>query len=215
MVFKRRDKLSPPQRIRQYVWPKTGWSRAMTYLKHRLHRLPDTPQKISRGVAAGIFTAFTPLFGLHFVVAFVMAKIVRGNVWAAVLATFVGNPLTFVPMGLVSLRMGHFILGSRLSEAEERSFSAAFVSAIDDIRRNLIAIFTEADADWTNVVAFSWDVFLPYLVGGILTGTIAGIAGYYLTLPMVTAYQHTRRQRMKAKQEKRARKAKEKAQKER
>ena len=72
---------------------------------------PIRPHRIARGIFAGVFTTFTPFFGLHFVVAAILARLMRGNILAALLATFFGNPLTYVPIGVVSLKTGHFLLG--------------------------------------------------------------------------------------------------------
>ncbi|WP_417258237.1 DUF2062 domain-containing protein [Celeribacter sp.] len=202
MVFKRRNKLPPLTWLARSLWPKGGWHRAALYLQHRLHRLPDTPQTISRGVFAGIFSVFTPFFGLHFFVAYALVKLVRGNVIAALLATFVGNPLTYVPIGIVSLKMGHFILGTEFDHVHERSFLGKFVDAADDFWRNFLAIFSDADANWDALGRFFHEVFLPYLVGGIVPGLVAGLVGYYVTLPMIVAYQARRRKKFKAKLEK-------------
>ena len=170
----------------------------MTYLRHRLHRLPDTPHTIARGVFAGTVTVFTPLFGLHFVIAFLIAKLVRGNVIAALLATFVGNPLTYVPIGVISLKFGHFLLGTRFDPEHERSLAGKFFDAAEDLWRNLVALFTDAHANWDALSRFWHEIFLPYMVGGILPGLVAGLAAYYLTLPMVAAYQHRRKGALKA-----------------
>ncbi|AJE45318.1 DUF2062 domain-containing protein [Celeribacter indicus] len=201
MVFKRRDKLTPLKWVARSIWPKGGWSRSARYLQHRLHRLPDTPHKIARGVFAGIFAVFTPFYGLHFVIAYLLAKLARGNVIAALLATFVGNPLTYVPIGIVSLKMGHFILGTSFTEAHERSFAGKFYDAADDLWSNLVAFFTNQDMNWDALSRFVHEVFWPYLVGGILPGIAAGLAGYFVILPMIAAYQHRRRGRLKAKLE--------------
>ena len=44
-------------------------------------------------------------------------------------------------------------------------------------------------------------MFLPYLVGGIVPGLIAGLACYYLSLPVIAAYQKRRRGALAAKWE--------------
>ncbi|EKE74084.1 MULTISPECIES: DUF2062 domain-containing protein [Roseobacteraceae] len=201
MVFKRREKLTPLKWLSQVIWPKGGWSRAARYLQHRLHRLPDTPHKIARGVFAGVFTVFTPLFGFHFFIAYAIAKLTRGNVIAALLATFVGNPLTYVPIGVISMKMGHFILGTRFNHEAERSLVGKFFDAADDFWQNFLALFTERDTNWDALIRFFHEIFLPYLVGGILPGIVAGLAAYYVTLPMIAAYQKSRRGRLKAKLE--------------
>lgn len=102
-----------------------GWTRAFHYVKHRVRRLPDTPERIARGIWAGVFTTFTPFYGLHFVVAALVGKAMRGNLLAALMATFFGNPLTYVPIGIASLKTGHWLLGTRMDPEEHRSFGAS------------------------------------------------------------------------------------------
>ena len=43
---------------------------------------------------------------------------------------------------------------------------------------------------------FFRDVLWPYFVGGLLPGLVAAIVGYYLTRPLIAAYQARRRARM-------------------
>ena len=199
MVFKRRDRRGVWRVTREAVYPKGGWTRAFHYVKHRMHRLPDTPEKIARGIAAGVFTTFTPFYGLHFVIAATIAWVIRGNILAALLGTFFGNPLTYVPIGVIALQTGHFLLGSRFKEAEHGSFIEGFSAAASDLYGNFMAIFTDRVADWTGLALFYQDVFLPYLVGGILPGFAAGAVCYYLSVPVIHAYQHRRKGRLKAK----------------
>lgn len=202
MVFKRRDKLSPLKWLGRSLWPQGGWSRAVKYLRLRLNRLPDTPQKISRGVGLGVFTVFTPFYGLHFFIAYGLAKLFRGNSIAALLATFVGNPLTYVPIGIVSLKMGHFILGTEFDHANERSFVGKSFDALHDLLGNLSVLVSGGQAEWAGLLRFLNEIFLPYLVGGILPGAVAGIAAYYVTLPMIVAFQLRRRKKLQAKLQK-------------
>ncbi|HEY9022386.1 MAG TPA: DUF2062 domain-containing protein, partial [Paracoccaceae bacterium] len=54
MVFKRRDKRPLWKIVAEFFWPRGGWTRAAQYVRHRLHRLPDTPEKIARGIFAGV-----------------------------------------------------------------------------------------------------------------------------------------------------------------
>jgi len=111
VVFKRRDKRPIWQVVKEFFWPRGGWARAAHYVKHRLRRLPDSPARIARGIFAGVFTTFTPFFGLHFIVAALIAFVMRGNILAALLSTFFGNPLTYVPIAMASLRTGYWMLG--------------------------------------------------------------------------------------------------------
>lgn len=201
MVFKRRDRRPLWQALVDVLWPKGGWTRAATYVKHRLNRLPDSPHRIARGIMAGVFTVFTPFYGLHFFMAAGFALLLRGNVVAALLGTFVGNPLTYVPIGVISLQTGYAILGRpTLAEDElNRSLGRKFVDAGEDFWHNVVSIFSDKTADWTHLILFYHEVFFPYMIGGLLPGIVMALAAYYITLPIITAYQNRRRGLLRAK----------------
>lgn len=201
MVFKRRDRLPWWKATRQVLWPKGGWNRAFQYVQHRLRRLPDPPHRIARGIFAGVFVSFSPLFGLHFVYAVMLGWLMRANIVASLLSTFFGNPLTFVPIAAVSLETGYWLLGMRnMPDFEEHgTLGSKFVGAWQDLKHNIAALFTDATADWTDLLIFFHEVYFPYFVGGIIPGLIAGSAAYYLSLPVIEAYQNRRKGRIKAK----------------
>ena len=199
MVFKRRDRRPVWQVVADFIYPRGGWTRAAQYVKHRVRRLPDTPEKISRGVWAGVFTAFTPFYGLHFVVAWLLARAMRGNVLAALMATFFGNPLTYVPIAVAALGTGHWLLGTRPVEDVDASLGAKFAAAGGDLWHNFLAMFTRAKADWHGLAIFYDEVFYPYLVGGIIPGIICATFCYYLSVPLISAYQKRRQKILRAK----------------
>lgn len=202
MVFKRRSKRSYWQLLSESVWPRGGWTRAFYYVTHRVRRLPDHPDRIARGVAAGVFTSFTPFFGFHFLTAFALAKAMRGNVLASLLATFVGNPITFPIIALVSMKIGHVLLGTEFDEGTHATLFGTFMAAGEDLKHNFFAIFTPEETHWSNLYSFWTDIFLPYAVGGIAPGVVAGLLSYYLSEPIISAYQSHRRKRLKARLEK-------------
>lgn len=146
-----------------------------------------------------MFAAFTPFFGFHFIIAGLIAKILRGNILAALLGTFFGNPLTYWPIGLVSLQTGHLLLGRTMDTRTGTSLLQAFIGAGRDLRDNISALFTPRQANWENLASFHHEVFTPYLVGGLLPGLAAGLACYYVSVPIITAYQKRRRRRLRAK----------------
>ncbi|PRX37282.1 hypothetical protein SAMN05216257_101303 [Meinhardsimonia xiamenensis] len=196
MVFKRRDRRTWLQRIGDAIYPRGGWLRAASYVWHRLRRLPDPPHKIARGVAVGIFVSFTPFFGFHFLLAAGLALLVQGNVLAALLATFVGNPLTFPLIATLSLEVGNAILNLPGGMPLPHVVSA-FSHASVELWSNFTAIFDERTAHWDNLAEFWHTVFVPYAVGGILPGLFFGMLGYWLTLPAVTAYQKRRARKLR------------------
>lgn len=211
MVFKRREKRSWLQVVAESFWPRGGWGRAAMYVKHRIRRLPDRPDRIARGIFCGVCVSFSPLYGLHFLAAFLLAKLIGGNILAALLATFFGNPITFPFMAAIALKIGYWILGLEVDPvvaetlreggAEEMSSSlmTKFSGAFADLGSNFVALFTDDVANWHRLEVFYDQVFLPFLVGGIVPGILTGLAAYYITLPLITAYQNRRQMKLNKK----------------
>lgn len=186
----------------EFFYPRGGWTRAAVYVIHRIRRLPDPAHRISRGVAAGVFVCFTPFFGLHFVLAATVAWAIRGNMLAALLATFFGNPLTFPIIAELSLEIGSRLLGLPHT-AHLPQIIDAFSHAMRDIGHNLMAVFTADQADWRGLGVFWQRILFPYFVGGLAPGFITALVAYFATTPVITAYQKGRVKRLKKRYEKR------------
>ena len=192
MVFKRRDKRSTVEQIRDAVYPKKGWRRAANYVAHRIKRLPDTPHKIALGFACGVFVSFSPLFGFHFVYAGLCAFLVRGNVLASLLGTFFGNPFTFPLIATLSLSTGQWALGM----PEDTGALALLNAGVTGLWHSLLSLVWLSEPRWGAVQLFFDRLFVPYFFGGILPGLAASIGTYFLARPVVAAYQKRRREKL-------------------
>jgi uncharacterized protein len=199
LVFRRRDRRPILRVIADLFYPRGGWKRSFRYVRHRVRRLPDTPERIARGIWAGVFTSFSPLFGLHFIIAAVIARAMRGNTLAALMATFFGNPVTFVFIALTSMKTGNFLLGTKFEEGSHLSIGGKFAGAFEDLKNNFIAMFIGSETDWHALGVFYKEVFLPYLVGGLIPGAVAATICFYISLPLIRAYKYRRRGAIKAK----------------
>ncbi len=175
MIFKRRDPLGLFKRLRDLMAPRKGWRRGFAYIGRRVQRLPDTPHRIALGFACGVMASFTPLFTLHFIVAAVFALLVRGNVLASALGTFVGNPLTFPFIAGAALTLGNWMLGHN----------------IDPGKFHVGLVFSNFDK-------FLDTIFWPYLLGGLAPGLLASGVIYALLRPLIAAYQNRRRLKLMA-----------------
>ena len=193
-MFKRQPR-SYLQMAGEFVYPRGGWSRAVQYVAHRMGRLPDQPHRIARGFAAGTFINFTPLFGFHLLGALGLAWALRGNLLAAVLGTFIGNPLTIPFMAMISMALGRWMLGVDGSLAPA-AILGAFASAGRQLTHNFMSLFDGRVAQWDQLQTFFHAIFLPYLVGSIVPGLISALIAHYLTVRVVEGYQRHRAARM-------------------
>jgi uncharacterized protein (DUF2062 family) len=194
-VFKRRNPRSYGQIASEMIYPRGGWRRASTYVLHRLRRLPDQPHRIGRGVAAGVFASFTPLFGFHFLSAAACAWLIGGNILAALLSTFVGNPITFPFIAVAAVSLGQRLLGIEAELSPQHIFGE-FAQASAELWHNITSIFGPETAHWGHLSDFFWHLYWPYIVGGTILGLPIAILSHYLTVPVIKAYHRRRSKKM-------------------
>jgi len=104
----------------------------------------------------------------------------------------VGNPLTFPIIAAVNLKLGQWILGRGSTYGADAGLREAFAGAARDLKHNFYAIFTSDEANWQHLSNFYHEVMVPYFVGGLIPGMLTSLAFYYLSLPVITAYQNRR-----------------------
>ena len=201
-LFKRRERRSIFRFFYEVVFSLKGISRAIEYVGIRLKRIPDTPHKISLGMSCGIFASFTPLFGLHFLIAGLLSYLLRANVLASLIGTFVGNPITFPIITVFNLKLGEWLLGS--SEYSSGDGGKIFEGFLDFIFLIYKSFFTEGSIGENSVPKlneFLYGVFIPYSLGGLILGIFSAIISYFLLRSLVSTYQK-KRDALKAKRSK-------------
>ncbi|MGI0482506.1 DUF2062 domain-containing protein [Geminocystis sp. CENA526] len=80
------------------------------YYRLKLLRIKEHPHRIARGFASGVFAGCFPLIGLQFILAIMIALMVRGNKFTAILGTWISNPFTYVPLFFLNFQVGKLIL---------------------------------------------------------------------------------------------------------
>jgi len=183
MIFKRRKKRSFIRKLRDVFVPRKGWRRGFEYIGQRLKRLPDSPHNIALGFACGVITSFTPFFGIHFVLAALMAWLLRANVIASAFGTAVGNPITFPIIATMSMNIGDWVLHSR-------DLSARQPFTMNTLLDAMATIFDDPSY-------FLQEILLPYIAGGAIPGIICSMAAYFLLLGGIRSYQARKRARLK------------------
>ncbi|WP_193175637.1 DUF2062 domain-containing protein [Oricola nitratireducens] len=175
MIFRRRDREHWRRRLRVYLLPRRNYARSFRYYWKRMLRIKATPHAIAAGVAAGAFASFTPFMGLHFILAFVVAWLLAGNMIAAAFGTAVGNPLTFPAIWAATHGAGTAILGM----AEAGAHPAP-------VKLGTLLKHGEIMSVWDPIIK-------PMLIGGIPLGIVVGLFLYVVTRFAVAAFQNRRR----------------------
>jgi uncharacterized protein (DUF2062 family) len=181
MLFKRRETESRAERLRVHLWPRRGWIRSSRYVGHRLRRLKATPHAIALGFAVGVFWAVTPFFGVHVAMAAMLAWFVGGSILAAILGTFVGNPLTYPFFWYSTYEVGNLLLGEESENPVELSQAIA-QGSLEQI----------------------WPIIKPMSLGAIPVGLALAALCYVVVKPMVMAYQERRRRERESRAEREA-----------
>lgn len=174
MLFRRRESESWAERVRVHLWPRRSWGRSSRYVLYRLRRLSASPHAIALGFGAGAFAAVTPYIGTHMVLAALIAWVIGGSMVAALLGTFIGNPLTYPVLWFASYKLGNIMLGSHSVKTKVDLSHALFKSSFDQI----------------------WPILKPMTLGAVPIGLVVAGACYLLVKPTVEAYQHRRRREL-------------------
>ncbi len=174
MLFRRRTEQNFWERFRLWIWPRVSWRRSVLYYLKRILRLSGTPYAIAMGAAIGVFTSFTPFLGFHLGITFVITWLIGANTIAGVLATSIGNPLTFPLIWASTYQVGYLIL-----QGASRAPPPRFEHEI--MHRSLLEI---------------GPLIEPMIIGSIPVGLVVGGITYLVTYKAVSAYQEARRRRL-------------------
>lgn len=161
------------------MWPSMGMKRLSRYYKHRMGRLPGTPQFIARGMASGIALSVTPFVGLHMAMGVVTCWLVRGSLIAMVLGSFIGGNLWTLPLILLATyKLGSLMLGhAHMTEAAQEGLQP------DKFSLQLL-------------IDHPAKLLLPMTLGCLPLLFIAWVGSYYITLGIVSKYQTARKHRI-------------------
>ena len=144
----------------------------MSYYKLRLARLPASNYAISSGFACGSMVSFTPLLGLHFILAVVFAFLIRGNIIAALIGTVVGNPITFPFIWGLIYKIGTFV---------------TTIKHID----------LSNDINFKMIINQTYEIFFPMFVGGIVVAPFVWVMTYLIIYTIISSYKKRKHKKIK------------------
>ncbi len=153
------------------MWPRRNWWRSAQYISKRVLRLSASPHVVAMGFAAGVFASFTPFIGFHFVICFAIAYIMRGNMIAAALGTWLGNPITFPFIWFYTYKLGNLLLHGNEGALTMREVSGQLLHL-----------------SFGNLI----ELLKPMTLGGFMLGVPMAIISYFIIRRLVFVYQRSR-----------------------
>ncbi len=159
-------------------------------MHHRIARIDGTPYAIASGFACGAAVSFTPFIGFHFLLAAIVAWIMRGNIFTSVMGTAIGNPWTFPIIWPITYNLGVWLLGWDGSENVIDEMNLVF---------NKFTIVDIVNAPLEVLGPFLHSIFLPMLLGGFIVGCSVWILFYWPVYKLVAEYKINRLKRRQRK----------------
>jgi len=149
------------------------WIPGLRSTCQRLVNLRASPHEIALGCALGAFVSITPLLGVQTLLAIIFAFILRASVPAAIVGTFLGNPLSWPFIWVSTYVMGLQIVGLEGSfdpAAVERNIQLLWAALLDPSPRLLDA-----------TVSLFWPLLWPMLAGSVPIGLLTAAIVYYIS----------------------------------
>lgn len=176
---------------------------ALRFVKLRILHTDDSPERIARGLALGVFVAWLPLMGIQMALAWIAAALFKANKVMALLGAWLSNPATAVVIYYPAYRLGRWLLGfaAHKPEIDPEIMEDLFEETLSLYR--LITEFHTPDF-WKEVSAAAMNIGLETLLGGVIIGAAAAKLTHWLSFRAVIYY----RRRKERKREKKLKKIK-------
>ena len=135
-----------------------------------LLKVEEPPESTALAFAVGAFIAFTPLFGLHLIIAGLLLLVWRINKVALMTGLFLTNPWTIAPAVAASWGIGRMIVGSSPVELPQVTFQAL------------------ASVGFWESLASQKHQLLPYALGAMVLAVSVSLISYPLVFYSLRAY---------------------------
>lgn len=143
------------------------------FLQKRPYLWRLTKHSVAGGVAVALLVGFIPL-PLEMTLAGLLAILIRVNLPVAILATWLTNPITFLPANYLIYRVG----AGYLAESEQYEFTKFKIH------------WNSFDRTWDGFIDWLPSLGKAYLIGFPIVSFTAAIIGYVLVYAIWTLYEN-------------------------
>ncbi len=143
-----------------------------------LVRLRRSPRAVAGGFALGVFIAFTPTIGLQIIIVIFLGTLLNLNRPAAVIAVWITNVATMVPIYTFNYWIGSLIWEGPPVTEVYGTFAA--------MGAQLVTLnFWDFWEQFEFMLGLSTSIIIPLLVGSIIVGTGCAVLTYLMCLSMI------------------------------
>ena len=136
--------------------------RASLFYFLKLLRVKDSQDKLAIGFACGSMVSFTPFIGFHFFLAVIFAYLLRGNIVASLIGTFIGNPFTFPFIWIFIYKVGNIFFKNDQNFSLELTFQSLFDQG--------------------------YDILIPMLIGSLIVSIPIWLISYYTVKFLILSF---------------------------
>jgi len=157
------------------------------HLMRSILRARGSPEAIAFGLAIGIFIGFMPLYGVQMVIAGLLATALGASRIPAMVAVWVTNPLTAIPIYGFCYRVGLYLLGHNPSKGW-----AKIEQILHDGEGSWLVVMFEKLGQ---LIELSWQILVPLIAGCTILGLLFGLLSYPFVVRLVKGHRLVRAQR--------------------
>ncbi|MBI1368923.1 MAG: DUF2062 domain-containing protein [Planctomycetes bacterium] len=144
------------------------------FVLHNLLHADDPPERLARGVAIGLFVAFTPTIGFQMGLVLFLAWLFRANKLIGLPMVWISNPVTLVPIYYPCYKLG--VMLTRMTPVNAKWWS--------DLAHPPEGWWNTVDFYWTQMV----DVAVPMWVGCVVVGLLFALPSYIIVHRTICYY---------------------------
>lgn len=143
-----------------------------------LVRLRRSPRAVAGGLALGVFIAFTPTIGLQIIIVIFLGTLLNLNRPAAILAVWITNVATMVPIYTFNYWVGSLIWEGPPVTEVYKTFAAmgAQVMTLD---------FWDFWEQFEIMLGLSTSVIIPLIIGSVIVGVICAGLTYLVCMSII------------------------------
>jgi len=166
----------------------------LRFIKFRILHIDDSPERIARGLALGVFISFLPLMGIQMFLSWIAATLFKGNKLMAVLGAWLTNPATAIFIYYPCYCLGRWLIGFVTAKPD---IAPEQMEELFEKTLSFYRFLTEIHSldFWKEVSSALMKIGLETFIGGVIIGFLAARLTHWLTYNAVVLHRRRKQQK--------------------